>query len=455
MHVTDVAALMKERNISGVVVCAGRVPVGVITDRDLRNKVVATGADPRQLAASSIMSAPLVTVREDEHVFEVVYKMSKHKIHRVVVVDGNGALCGVITDSDVIRMQTNTPSYLMRDLDRAANLEELAAVNRKVTELVVHLIRTGVRTRDLVRLIASIHDAVALRAIEILTHEQQWSLPSEFAFLVLGSEGRMEQTLQTDQDNAIVYGDDLPRADVENLEAFSRALIDALISIGVPECPGGMMAKNPAWRRSRQDWMDQIARWGALPNPANILQYSMFADLRTLYGDAELERQLKSHIARHIRQSSVFLAHMAKNVVGFSPPVGFFGRIKTESSGPNRGKFDVKKAGLFQITEGVKVLALEAGLLGGGTREKLDLLEQQELISEGTATDLAISYNFLSFVRLRSQVRAISEGKAPTNHIDPEELDSVERMRLKIAFSVVKSFQNLLRMRYRLNFISE
>lgn len=453
--VAEVAALMKDRNVSGVVVCAGRVPVGVITDRDLRNKVVVPSADPREVAASAIMSAPLITVGEDDYVFDVVYKMSKHRIHRVVVVDGAGSLRGVVTDSDVIRMQANTPSYLVRDLESASSLEELSALNRKIDALVGRLLGTGVRTRDLVRLIASLHDTLILRTIELLRREHRWTLPADFAFLVLGSEGRLEQTLQTDQDNAIVYGDALSPPDVATVEAFSQALIDGLLAIGVPECPGGIMAKNPAWRQSRGAWMDQIARWGTVPSPENILHYSMFADLRTLYGNSALERDLKDHIVRHTRQNSVFLAHMAKNVVRFPPPVGFFGRIKTQVSGPHRGKLDIKKAGIFQITEGVKVIALEAGLVDGGTREKLEALEQQGLVSEGTATDLETSYNFLSFVRLRSQAQELAEGRPPTNQVDPEQLNSVERMRLRVAFSTVKSFHNLLRMRYRLNFIAD
>lgn len=454
-RVTDVAALMKDRNVSGVVVCAGRVPLGVITDRDLRNKIVASGVDPRDVTASAIMSSPLVTVTEDDYVFDVVHKMSKHRIHRVVVTDGSGALRGMITDSDVIRMQANTPSYLVRDLESATTIEELRLINQRVTEFVVHLMGTGVRTRDLVRLISTIHDGVVLRTIEILTREGHWTLPADFAFVVLGSEGRMEQTLQTDQDNAMVYGDDLGPAARSTLEAFSNALIDGLVAIGVPPCPGGMMAKNPSWRRSLQEWKDEIARWGALPSPQNTLQYSMFADLRTLYGDASYENVLKDHIARHIRQNSVFLAHLAKNVVRFAPPIGFFGRFKTEKTGTNRGRIDLKKAGIFQITEGVKVLGLEGGLLRGGTREKLELLKQNGLISEGTATDLETSYNFLAYIRLRSQVQELSEGREPTNFIDPEHLNSVEKMRLRIAFSGVKSLQNLLRMRYRLNFISD
>lgn len=453
--VAEVAALLRDRNVSGLVVCAGRLPVGVITDRDVRNKVVVPALDPRTVRASAVMSSPLITVRDDDYVFDVVYTMTRHRIHRVVVVDAAGSLCGVVTESDVVRLQTNTPSYLLRDLEHAVDLGELRKVNERVTELVVHLIQSGVKTRDLVRLISNIHDAVILRAIELLVEERRWDLPRDFAFLVLGSEGRMEQTLLTDQDNAIVYGDGLGPEETSLLEAFSRALIDRLIAIGVPECPGGMMARNAEWRRTLSAWTSQIAQWGSRPTPENILRYSMFADLRTLHGNGEFEVRLKEHIVRHIRQNSVFLAQLAKNILRFPPPLGLFGNVKTIKTGPHRGRLDVKKAGIFQISEGVKVLSLEAGFLEGGTREKLEHLEQRGALSAAEAGDLEASYNFLVFVRLRSQVQELVQGGPLTNFIDPGSLSHVELMRLKIGLKTVKEFHNLLHMHYRLNFVSD
>ena len=164
----SVASTMHNRNISSVVVCSGGVPTGIITDRDLRNKVVAHGLDPNRLAVRDIMSSPLITVGADEFLFEALYRMSKYGIHRVGVTDSDGQLTGVITDSDILRLQARSPQQLIRDIEEAASVEELKPLRGRVQELVMHLVGTGVQTRDLVRMIALLNDRILMRLIALL-----------------------------------------------------------------------------------------------------------------------------------------------------------------------------------------------------------------------------------------------------------------------------------------------
>jgi len=445
-----VAATMREQNISSVVVCADDdAPVGIVTDRDLRNKVVATGADPGSLFVRQVMNAPLVTVGEEELLFEALYRMSRHGIHRVVLVDGDGRLSGIVTDSDLLRLQSRSPHLLVRQIEEARDAVELADLHARVQGLVGHLLGTGVRTRDLVRLIAHLNDRIVLRLIAVLRAGPFADLSERFAFVVLGSEGRREQTLTTDQDNAIVYADDLGPAEVERLAAFSAELTASLIAIGVPECPGGIMARNEAWRRSCSGWREVLDHWLATPTAENILKGSMFFDLRTLYGAADLERDLKAHLAEHLRRDTAFLMRTALNVLRFAPPLGWFGRIRTEKG----GALDVKKAGVFAITEGVKVLALEAGILDGGTRERLQGLVAAGALDVGSANDLGAAFDFLVHLRLRGQVEAIRAGREPTNFIPLDQLNRMEYGRLRLALEGVRSFQNFLRRHFRIDLI--
>lgn len=453
-RVVDVASTMRERNVSGIVVREGETPVGIITDRDLRNKVVAAGADPREVQARAVMNAPLIAVGEDDYLFEVIYQMSKHAIHRVAVLDGTGQLAGIVTDSDIIQLQTNSPQQLVRDLEAAQDVEALAAIHRRVQELVIALSRAGVRTQDLMRLISYLNDEIVLRLIALLRRDRFTDLPEGFAFVVLGSEGRREQTLKTDQDNAIVYRDDLSAADVARVEAFATELIDTLIAIGVPPCPGGIMAKNGDWRRSTGGWTEVLSRWIGNPVPDNLLRCSMLFDVRTVWGDPGFERALSEHIVGRTREDAIFLARMAANVLRFPPPLGFFGRIKVEKKGPHRGRLDVKKAGIFAITEGVKALAMEAGILGGGTRERLTGLRERKVLTPKQTEDLEASFNLLTFIRLRGQVEAIATGREPSNHIAPGGLNLLERGRIRLAFEAVKSFQSFLRLHFQLNLVS-
>jgi len=207
-------------------------------------------------------------------------------------------------------------------------------------------------------------------------------------FLVLGSEGRREQTLKTDQDNAIIYADDVTDQQLADIKAFSVALIESLIDIGVPECPGGIMASNDFWRRSVSDWKRIVNVWIESPKSENILNFGMLSDMRGLCGDRLLEQELRNFILEKAQNNSIFMARMAQNVVNFSQPLGWFGRVKVERKGQHAGKIDLKKAGLFTVTEGVKTLALSIGIFGGSTLEKLSQLKTRGILDREQAADL-------------------------------------------------------------------
>lgn len=451
--VVELAAIMREENVSSIIVREGDNPVGIITDRDLRNKVVSQASDPSVLTARAIMSEPLITVSEDEYLLEVVCEMSRHNIHRIGVVDGEGRLCGIVNESDILRVQTHSPQRLLRDLERAESLDELKKIHQGVQDLVVFLSRSGVRTKDLVRLIATLNDRLVLRLIDLLRRERFSDLSENFVFMVLGSEGRGEQTLSTDQDNAIICADGLDDEALGRIEAFSQALIDGLIQIGVPECPGGIMAKNTFWRRSLEDWSIALDQWISVPSPENILNFSMFADIRGVWGDMSLVDSLKSIVIRRAMEEDLFLSRMAANVVRFVPPFSLFGALKVEKKGPYRGLIDLKKAGIFAVTEGVKVMCLARGRLGGSTREKIQWLKEQEFLPPKQADDLDAAFSLLVFYRLRGQVDSIRAGLEPNNYINPAKLNRLELGRLRLSLEVVKSFQTTLSTHFRLNML--
>lgn len=450
----QVAELMREKNISSVVVSEGNAPIGIVTDRDFRNKVIARGLDPASLKVADIMNAPLIVVAEADYLYEALYRMTRHGIHRVGVVDENGRLTGIITDSDILRLQSRSPQQLMRDIEESEDVDDLKVLHTQVEDLVVHLVGTGVATRELVRTIAHLNDRILLRLIHMVKDEYFPDLTERFAFVVLGSEGRREQTLTTDQDNAIVYADDLSSGQIKQLEKFSELLIDKLIHIGVPPCPGGIMAKNAEWRRSLGDWGKVLNRWLGTATPEHILTGSMFFDLRTLYGDASFERTLKNHVAENLKRNEGFLARTAANVLRFRPPLGLFGRIKTEREGEYLGMLDVKKAGIFAITEGIKVLALEAGVFDGGTRERMQALLSAKKLGRKQAEDLEASFNFLVHLRLKGQISALREGRKPVNYIALDQLNRMEHGRLLLALREVKGFQEVLAQHFQVNLIS-
>ena len=445
----DAAAQMSSRGISSLVVCDSGKPVGIVTDRDLRNKVVAKGVDPHQLSVAAIMTSPLITITEQEFLFEALHRMSRHGIHRIVVTGSGCSPAGIITDSDILRLQTNSPQRLVRRIEEACTVNDLKVLHQQVQELVAHLIGTGVPVKELVRLIAHLNDQILIRLIELLRTARFQGMTDRFAFLVLGSEGRGEQTLTTDQDNALVYADDLTPVELQQLTAFSDELIRSVIEIGIPPCPGGIMANNAVWRLPLAGWKQMLDQWFSVPTPEHILKVGMVADLRALAGDQSLERELRQYLTGRLKRNEVYLGHMLGNMLRFRVPLGWFGRIKTEK-GEYKGQLDLKKAGIFSITEGVKILALFEGVQGGGTEERLHWLQEAKLLDAHEVDDLLAAFHALVYFRLRSQVEALREGRTPDNRVAHDRLNSMEQARLQVALERVRSFQEMLKLKFRL-----
>ena len=430
----DIVAQMRARSISCVVVVAEGKPFAIVTDRDLRNKVVATGKDPASLRVADVMSTPLVTIGEDDVLYETLYRMSRHNIHRLVVVDQAGVLAGIITVTDILRLQAHSPHQLVVDIEKAASIDALRELHQRIQKLIIHLAGTGIAIREMVKLIANLNDQVLIRLIHLLRTDKYPDLTDDFAFVVMGSEGRGEQTLSTDQDNAIIYDDSVTGEQLARLEAFSQDLIAALISIGVPPCPGGIMARNPEWRRSLSGWRQELTRWLSATTPDNVMTGSMFMDLRPLYGRTDLVDALRTHAFHYMANEQGFLVRMAQNMTNFAPPLGWFGRIKVEKSGPNRGQIDVKKAGIFAITDGVKALAIEAGRLQGSTHDRMEALVEARVLKPEQAADLRAAFDFLVLMRLQGQVSALRSNTTPNNYISLEHLNAMEQGELRLAF---------------------
>jgi CBS domain-containing protein len=454
LMVSETARLMQSQDTSGMIVINDDRFVGIVTDKDLRNKVLARGLDPTRVPIESIMSEPVITIKEEDFLSEAIYRMLKNQIHGLAVIDDQYRILGLINDTDIMRFQTDTALYFMKDLEAALTIEDIKLINNKMLEYVANLFKAEIKPKDIIRLISYLNDLIISKVIKLLVENEFTGMAKDFAFLVLGSEGRMEQTLKTDQDNAIVYSDELSQDEVRLIEQFSVKLIDSMVEIGFPSCPGGIMAKNAPWRRSLSDWSETVKGWVRLPTPENILNYSMFSDLRTVYGNNELEKGLKDRIINVINQQQVFLAHMANNILRFKPPLNFLGGFKVEKKGDHAGKFDIKMTGIFPLTEGIKILALEAGIMDGGTSEKIGKLMGKNVVPDDTLYEVEASLDFFIYVRLKSQIKQATIGNEPTNFINPLDLSEVERERLKVGFSMVKSFQSFLAEHYKVSFLA-
>jgi len=452
--VVEIARIMKEFNISGIVAVDGARPVGIVSLRDLRNLIADLVADITLLKTRDIMKTGLITIRTTDYLFKAIFLMAKHNIHRLVVIDSEDQLAGVMTDTDLLRIQTKSPLYLVQKIESAETIDQLRLIGQDMTGMLQYAVKTNADAQSLIQLIAHFNDAFTARLIAILDRQHGVRLPKGAAFLALGSEGRQEQTLRTDQDNAIVYRDDLAPEAVQQVRTFAERIVAALASVGVPLCPGNMMASNPEWCRSLSEWKGCIEQWINRPDPDATVHFGVFQDLRVIHGEVRFEEELRSHIVECVRKLALFLPSMARNIVRFKTPMGFFGRLKVELTGEQRGKLDLKKGGLFALTRGVSLLALEAGIMGGTTWSKLERLNHQHFVSDHDLEVIQEAFTFLVRMRLEKQLIALTSGKEPTNHIDPLVLRDRERDQLREAFRGVDTLLNILRSRYQLDMMA-
>lgn len=451
--IVDAAELMRARNISGIVVAENDRPVGILSLRDLRDLIAERAGEIATLSVSDVMKRELVTIGRSDLLFKALFRMAKHNIHRLPVIDDDGFLCGMITDTDLFRIQTKTPLYLVQEIEAATTLHHLRETSRKLNEMIQYAAMISDDPESLIQLINHFYDAMTRRLIELLSNSGI-SLPADAAYLALGSEGREEQTLRTDQDSAIVHADGLSADSADAIRRFADAMSSGLEMLGVPLCPGNMMASNPAWSHSISEWKEIIEGWVTTPGPEQMVSFGVFQDLRALHGRVDFEQELRRTIIETTAAHPLFFPNMARNIMRFKPPLGLFGRFLTGKSGEERGKVDIKKGGVFGLTRGIGLICVEERVLGGTTWNKLERLKMTGHLSANDLQELDESFSFLMKLRLDKQLIAIAANREPSNLVDPLTLKEQERVQLRLAFRGVQTLYQILTSRYQLDLVS-
>jgi CBS domain-containing protein len=453
MPVAEAATLMSARGAGSIVVVDERgEPLGIVTDRDLRSKVVAR-ALPSAAPVSAVMSSPLVSVPADTPAFEALLEMTRRSIHHLGVVEG-GRLVAVVSSHDMVLAEGAHPLALARAIEGEGSLDGLAAAASRLTGVVRWLVTGGSRASDVGRLIAELNDRLVARALalteRVLEAEGHGRPPVPYSWLVAGSEGRREQTLKTDQDNGLVYAD--PSAEDEAASYFAllaERMGAALVRLGFPECPGGFMASNPRWCKPARVWREYFSSWMESPQPEPIVDASLFFDLRPVGGDDEPGRALWSWVCERAPGSTLFLRYLARDAVLRSSALAWFGRLRVGRSGPHRGRLDLKAVAVFPITQAMRVCALSLGLRETHTLDRLRGAEAAGLLRTEDAADLREAHEIVAQVRLAHQLRCLDEGAAPDNFLDPRRLGRGDGLLLKDALHTVAWLQRFVEDRFQ------
>ena len=452
-RVRDLARQMTAAGIGSVVIVGDDgAPVGIVTDRDLRGKVVAAGRDPAATLAADVMSAPLVAVAPGAYGFEALLEMTRRGIHHLVVVDA-GRLLGVVSSNDFLRLQATHPVTMAREIGTAASVDDLARLAVRITALVRRLVNEGGTTYDVGRIVAELNDRMVQRVVELHTGAlaPAGPPPVPFCWLAFGSEARLEQTLRTDQDNGLVYADPAPPAAAAAQAYFARLATEinaALVRIGFPECPGRIMASNPEWCQPVGVWTGRFRAWMQESGPAEVLAACIFFDLRPAGGTAELASRLRAVIRTEAPGARHLLGLLARDVVDRPVALTVFGNVRVARSEPHRGTVDLKGGGGLQLVGAARVHALALGLEETNTVDRFRAAAAREVYGEAECREITDAHQFLQRLRLVHQLGRLERGEPADNRISPGRLSRAETVLLRDALRTVGQVQAGLRERY-------
>jgi CBS domain-containing protein len=436
------AGRMVEHRISCLpVVDQGRL-VGLVTEADFVSRVVAEGRTTEHPVSIVLTKNPL-QVHPDQSVLDVLTLMTRHRIaHMPVCVDQQ--LVGIVTQTDVIRHQIASSVFMVGDIVRMKSSKAIAKTVSQLPRLLQTLVESNSSAFETGRVISSIAGAVTRRLLE-LAEEQFGPAPVSFVWLACGSQGRQEQTGTTDQDNCLMLDDEYdPALHGEYFTGLAGFVCDGLNEAGYVYCPGDMMSSNPRWRQPVSVWREYFDNWIERPGPTAQMLASVMFDLRPIHGDPALFEPLREEVLASAKANSIFVAHMTSNSLAHRPPLGWFGRIRTETSGEHRGKVDLKHGGVVPIVDIARLYALSTGLPVVNTIERLGAGIESPVLSQSGAKSLLDAYEIISMIRLRHQVQQIRQSQVPDNHVTPASLSSPERDRLRRSLHVVRDIQTAL-----------
>ena len=435
--VAQAAQAMQSARVGSVLIATE--PPGIVTDRDLRGRALAQGLGP-ETPITQIMTRPLKTIDCDAPTFTALRLMLEENIHHLPVVE-EGKIIGVISATDLLLHQARNPIYLRGLIDNLENPADLAHYAAEIAALVEALFRPGLAAIQISQIVSSLNDALVKRLLA-LALAKLGAAPTPYAWIVFGSEGRLEQTLLTDQDNALIYGEESETAHAY-FAAVAREVVAGLIQAGFPPCAGGFMATN--WCKPLTAWQELFTQWTRLPKPDALLDAAIFFDFRTVAGTLSIESLDQIIVAAKSQQ--LFLAHMARGALDFYPPLGFFNRLRSED-----GKVDLKKGGIVPVVALARVAALAAGSRERTTLERLRVVPASgPFLSREDATTLGEIFPFLFNLRLQQQLNSVATKRTIDHTVPLAELSKLAGRHLKEAFVVIKRIQNAVRAAWQLD----
>jgi len=435
------ALQMTGARVSSLLIVEGDTLIGIITDRDLRSRVLAKGLST-DLPVARIMTRKPSFLHESSLCIHAQLLMSERNIHHLPIVDDEQTPVGIITATDVLRNQQTSPLLMVSEINRQKSVKDLAEVCLRLPRLIINLVAGDINPADMGEVLASITDNLTRRLIELAIAELG-KPPMKFNFLVFGSQARKEQSLGSDQDNGLM----LERLGDEREMAYFKQLADyvcyGLNECGIPYCPGNIMSSNEACRLTKAQWLKKIAHWVQSNSPQALLNASIFFDMRSVYGKPEPLLDLTNLLQEKAVKNSIFLATLTRNAISRRPPLGFFRDFVLEHSGEHKNKLDLKHQGLALINDLARLYSFATSQYQVSTLKRLDWIAKEGLLSQDYVGNLQDAWEYLSGLRLEAQQDSWQKTGIASAFLDPSSLSPLERKHLKITFKTIVEAQDV------------
>jgi len=441
------AALMSEASVSSLVVMQDDESIGIVTDRDIRTRAVARGL-PLDTPISEITTVAAISIRHDQVAFEAMQLMLRHNVHHLPVLRHQVPI-GVIALSDILRHESRNSLFVVSRIFHQNSTDELAALSNEVRACFIKMVAEDASSQMIGSALSAIGRSFKQRLLE-LAESELGPPPVPYCFVAMGSMGRQEQLIVTDQDNALILDN---RFDPTRHDAYFAALAqfvcDGLARCGYRLCSGDIMATNTKWRQPLSVWQGYFTTWIDSPTPESLLASNIFFDLDGVYGKTEFAETLRSLIARRAKGNSRFLASMARTALLRTPPIGFFKGFVLEPDGRHTRAINLKRRGTAPLTDLIRVHALSIGSRSRNSFDRLDDIIKANILPSGRGPDLKDALEFISLVRARNQAQDLAAGQEPDNSIEPEKLSDFERKTLRDAFLILSNAQKYLKFTYQ------
>lgn len=451
--IKDIGQLMKQHRIGSIIIENDHVPVGIVTDADLRNKVI-TGEHTIEDSASQIMSTPVLCYPKSVSISQAQLTMMKHHVsHLCVTEDGtpNSKIIGVISQQDITVMRGSNPTVLMKAIKRSKSTKELKHIRKRIMVLLESFMEQNIPLTQTSKIIFELNDATVKRIIERCIQKMDRQPPVSFAWMSFGSQGRKEQLLHTDQDNGIVF-ESVKENELEAVRDYfmllAKKINKRLNAIGFDFCPADIMAKNPKWCLGLDEWKQQFNQWTSNTGNDEILLSSIFFDFDITYGDANLTNHLSEHIFEITKNNHLFLSKLAASALRSASPLGFFRQFLVEQDGEYKDFFDIKKRAIMPISDAGRLFALSNHIKNiNNTAERFERMA--ELFPEDKEFYLSCSYTSKALLKFRTKQGLLHNDDG--RFIELSALTKEEKMKLKRCFKTIAKVQELIKLKYNVN----